>query len=198
MPVVIAEDRPRVEVTLSGGSHATISPIVPDDVNLVREGLEHLSVESRFSRFGQGIAHLSPAELRYLTDVDQRSHVAWGALVDGEVAGVGRYITTESGCSEVALTVVDEYQHRGLGTLLLRVLAATARADGVEEFCFEVVPGNSVVKHLVDGLELHPDASGSLLEGRLRVADLPAHPQENEMMSVLEAFRGHSPWRPEA
>lgn len=173
-----------------------LSPIVPEDVGLIEEGLERLSVESRFTRFGQGIAHLSRGELEYLTHVDQRTHVAWGALVDGEVAGVGRYVATEDGCSEVAITVVDEYQRRGVGSALLGVLAAVARADGVDEFCFEVVPGNLAVEHLVKGLELHPDVSGSLLEGSVRIADFPVGRDEDEMVRVMDACRGQSAWRP--
>lgn len=198
MPVAIAEDRPRIELTLPDGSDVVLSPIVPEDVGLFEEGMDQLSVKSRYTRFGQGIAHLSNAELAYLTDVDQRGHVAWGALVDDEVGGVGRYIATEEACSEVAITVVDEYQHRGLGTLLFEALTAVARADGVEEFCIEVVPGNTAVEHLIHGLKMYPDASGSLFEGRVRVAGLPAHAREKEIVSVLEEFRGQTPWRPSA
>lgn len=196
MPVFIPDDRPRVELRLDDDSEMILSPIVPEDVGLIEEGLERLSVESRFTRFGQGIAHLSRGELEYLTHVDQRTHVAWGALVDGEVAGVGRYVATEDGCSEVAITVVDEYQRRGVGSALLGVLAAVARADGVDEFCFEVVPGNLAVEHLVKGLELHPDVSGSLLEGSVRIADFPVGRDEDEMVRVMDACRGQSAWRP--
>lgn len=197
MPVVIPDDRPRVTTELRDGSEVLLSPIVSADVELIEEGMEHLSVESRFTRFGQGLARLSKAELAYLTNVDQRSHVAWGALVDGEVAGVGRYVATE-GCSEIAITVVDEFQQRGLGTLLFEALVAVARADGVEEFCVEMVPGNVAVEHLVDGMEITPDLTGSLLEGRIRIADLPTGDRDSEMIGVLEKFRGQNPWRPSA
>ena len=198
MPVVIAEDRPRVEMALEDGSMATLSPVVPDDLELFEEGLDKLSVESRFTRFGQGIAHLTRAELDYLTDVDQRSHVAWGALIDGEVAGAGRYVATDRGCSEVALTVIDEYQHRGLGSVLLGALVAVARADGVDELCFEVVPGNVAVERLLNGIDLRPDDSGSLIEGRVRVSDLPESPLAEELVAVMNACRGQGAWRPSA
>ncbi|MDX1467941.1 MAG: GNAT family N-acetyltransferase [Acidimicrobiia bacterium] len=198
MPVEIADDRPRVEIELEDGSVATLSPVVPDDLALFEEGLDKLSVESRFTRFGQGIAHLTRAELDYLTDVDQRSHVAWGALVDGEIAGAGRYVAREDGCSEVALTVIDEYQHRGLGSVLLGALVAVAVADGVEELCFEVVPGNVAVEHLLDGVDLRPDDSGSLIEGRVRVSDLPESPRADELVAVMNACRGQGAWRPSA
>lgn len=184
---------------LEDGSVATLSPVVHDDLALFEEGLDRLSVESRFTRFGQGIAHLTKAELHYLTDVDQRSHVAWGALVDGEVAGAGRYVATDGGCSEVALTVIDEYQHRGLGTVLLEALVAVARADGVEELCFEVVPGNVAVENLLDGIDLRPDESGSLIEARVRVSDLPeSSPRAREFVEVMNACRGQGAWRPSA
>ena len=57
--------------------------------------LEQLSMESRFTRFGSGLAHLTERELTYLSNVDQRTHVAWGASINDVSAGVGRYICLE-------------------------------------------------------------------------------------------------------
>ena len=104
-----------VPVTLRDGSIAEIRPIGPADKGLLVEGLPQMSPKSKFARFGSGIASLSAAELRYLTDVNQVSHVAWGAVIDDEPAGVGRYIVDGAAEAEIAVTVVDEFQRRGLG-----------------------------------------------------------------------------------
>ena len=199
VPVELPDDRPRVEIELTDGSVAVLSPLTPEDRELLEEGLNHLSMMSRFTRFGQGISHLSQAELSYLTQIDQRSHVAWGAIVGGEVAGVARYVEIESmGCSEVAVTVVDEFQHRGLGSALLAALTAVAQYDSVEVFCFQVVPGNSAVEHVIAGLDVSLDDSGSLIEGRVRISDLPRHIQEPELVEVMEAVRSQADKPPSA
>ncbi|TDI51072.1 MAG: GNAT family N-acetyltransferase [Acidobacteria bacterium] len=191
MPVEIPDDRPRLTIRLRDGSEALLSPLTAEDSDLVEEGLDHLSVESRYTRFGRGLSHLSHSELEYLTNVDQRNHVAWGAVVDGEVAGVGRYIRIpEIGCAEIAVTVIDEFQYRGLGTLLFEALTAIARSDGVEAFCFVVVPDNRPVRRILERLDVQLTESVSLLEGKLAVADLPTGVHDVEMISVMNQVRG--------
>jgi GNAT superfamily N-acetyltransferase len=191
MPVTIAEDRPRLTIRLKDGSEALLSPLTAEDGDLLEEGLEHLSIESRFARFGQGLSHLSHSEVEYLTNVDQRDHVAWGAIVDGEAAGAGRYIRIPSaGCAEIAVTVIDEFQRRGLGMLLLEALTAVARVDGVDAFCFGIVPDNLPVRHIVERLEVPLTDSESLLEGRIDLTDIQKGPLEDEMVSVMTEVRG--------
>ena len=191
MAVEIPDDRPRLTIRLEDGSEALLSPLTAEDSDLVEEGLDHLSVESRYTRFGRGLSHLSQSELEYLTNVDQRNHVAWGAVVNGEVAGVGRYIRIpEIGCAEIAVTVIDEFQQRGLGTLLFEALAAIARADGVEAFCFVVVPDNRPVRRVLERLDVQLTGSESLLEGKLAVADLPTGVHDVEMIFVMNQVRG--------
>jgi GNAT superfamily N-acetyltransferase len=191
MPVTIAEDRPRLTISLEDGSVVLLSPLVAGDGDLLEEGLDHLSIEGRFARFGQGLSHLSQHEVEYLTNVDQRNHVAWGAIVDGEAAGAGRYIKVPTAnCAEVAVTVIDQFQRRGLGVLLFEALTAVARVDGVEAFCFEVVPDNLPVRHILERLEVALTESESLLEGRIALTDIWKASREDEMVSVMNEVRG--------
>ncbi|MEX1093244.1 MAG: GNAT family N-acetyltransferase [Acidimicrobiia bacterium] len=178
-----------VEIELKSGIKAEVRPILPIDAPLIAEGLSGLSESSRFARFGVGIHSLSSRELRYLSEVDHRTHVAWGAAIGGEPAGVGRYfVLPEEGCAEVALTVVDKFQRQGLGRSLFDVLTAVARHDGVPTFCFEVASSNEPVKRLLRGLTGQETSSG-LLHGRAHVADLPVTPYEDELMALLEKYR---------
>ena len=70
----------------------------------------------------------------YLTEIDHHDHEAIIALEEesGEGIGVARYVRnpTHPETAEVAVTVIDEWQGRGLGTLLLEVLGQRARAEG--------------------------------------------------------------------
>ena len=102
-----------------------LSPLGADDREMIQQGFGQLSVESRYTRFGQGRGVLTDAELDYLANIDQRRHVAWGAVVGGAAAGVGRYIQIPgTAAAEVAVTVVDWLQGCGLGKILLIALIA--------------------------------------------------------------------------
>lgn len=193
MHVDLAADRPRLAIQLDDGAEVTLSPLRSEDRDLLVDGLEQLSPESRFTRFGQGLGHLTEAELEYLSNVDQRTHVAWGASIDGDSAGVGRYICLEDdGIAEIAVTVIDRYQRRGLGTLLFAALAAVARHDGMLAFRFSVVPGNEAVDRMTRGIEMELDDGEGLVVGLFPVADVPPHPYEAEMVTVMETARAGS------
>jgi protein lysine acetyltransferase len=190
MKIVIPADRPKYDRALEDGSILTLSPILKTDREFFERGLEELSLESRFSRFGLGVSSLSEHELDYLTDVDQRHHVAWGAAIEDEVAGVGRYIVDEEGgCAEVAVTVLDAMQRRGVGRALFEALAAVARADGINELCFEALADNDAVMSLVRQVEIRPLVSGDIIERRLRLSALPTTDHDESMVSVIEEVR---------
>lgn len=190
MIIDLPEDRPRLELQLPDGAMALLSPLVAGDRLLLVEGLAELSIESRYKRFGQGVGSLTQAELDYLSNIDLQNHVAWGGAIDGEGAGVGRYIRLDDADSaEIAVTVLDRYQRRGLGNLLFRALTAIARADGISEFQFEFVPENVPVRRMVGGLDIDLDESGSALIGRVSLDDIPLHEHEEEFLSVMADAR---------
>lgn len=191
MRIVLPADRPKHVMAVRDGAMATLSPVLKTDRDFFERGLEELSVESRFARFGQGMSTLTDRELAYLTDVDQRRHVAWGALLGDEAAGVGRYIVPEeSGCAELAITVLDAMQRHGIGRALFDALVAVARADGVEELCFEARSDNEAVKRMIADLEVRPLLSGDLIERRIRVSDLPATAHDEALCAVIDEVRG--------
>jgi GNAT superfamily N-acetyltransferase len=183
------QDQDVIRVTLRDGSVAEMRPIHPGDKGLLVEGLSQMSPESRLARFGSGISGFSASELRYLTDVNQVSHVAWGATIDDEPAGVGRYIVDGSADAEIAITVVDRFQRRGLGRALFEALTASARAAGIETFHFAIEPWNRVVLRMLRGIEVVEDESHGLLTGRISVAEIPPGPREAEFVDLLDRDR---------
>lgn len=178
-------------MTLGDGSEAELSPVLPEDRDLLEEGMSRLSPQSRFARFGQGRGELTQSELDYLTRIDQRRHVAWGAVADDAAAGVGRYIVMdEEDCADVAVTVVDRHQGKGLGRVLFQALVAVARADGVEAFCFETLPENLAVQRILRGLSVSFDSDQGMLTGRVAISDLPRSPRDAEIVAIMEGVRG--------
>lgn len=189
MRVEIPEDRPLVEVPLHRGGDALLVPLAPDDRHYLVEGLAEMSIDSRFSRFGQGRQRLSKSEWDYLSDIDQRMHVAWAAVIDGFGVGVGRYIVVDGDSAEVAVTVLDDYQGRGVGTVLLQALVAVARADGLREFRFEVVPSNARVRQALRSLDADLSETDGLISGRLTLDDSLPVPQEAELVEAMRRYR---------
>lgn len=178
-----------VDVQMRNGVIAGLRPVIPADIGLFEEGLAELSSSSRFARFGVGLDHLSNQELRYLTDVDQTTHVAIGATVGGNAAGVGRYVVIpDEGCAEAALTVVDRYQRQGLGRALFAALTAVARHDGVGAFCFEVTPGNDQVDNILRRMAAEIGEAG-FIDGRVDVSRLPQGDRDDEHVALMELHR---------
>jgi GNAT superfamily N-acetyltransferase len=190
MRVEIPEDRPLVEVPLPDGRVVQLAPLSADDRHYLVEGLDEMSIESRFSRFGQGRDSLSAKEWDYLTDVDQRRHVAWAAVIDGHGVGVGRYIVVDDTTAEVAVTVLDGFQGKGVGTILFGALAAVARADGVERFRFAVVPSNTRVRELLKLLNAEIRDGEGLVEGTIEIDGTISLLQEEELIEAMSQFRG--------
>lgn len=148
------------QATLRDGTVVVVRPIRPDDKELLRRGFLRLSPESRYRRFFAAKHDLSPAELRYLTEVDGIQHFALGATnADGsEGLGVARFIQLEGepGVAEAAIAVADEHQGKGLGSLLFQRLVAAAAERGVERFRCEMLGSNQAMADLV--LSLSPEA----------------------------------------
>lgn len=86
------------------------------------------------------VERLSSEMLSYLTELDYVRHFAWGALAldaPGQPGiGVARYISSEHDpeVAEAAITVIDEYQRRGLGAILLHALASSGHVNGIMKF----------------------------------------------------------------
>jgi len=125
-------------VVLRDGSAVTIRRVRGTDAPLLADGFARLSAASRRMRFMGVKKDLSAAELRYFTDVDHHDHEALGALDRGSGHGVGiaRYIrdADDPQAAEIAVTIVDDWQSRGLGTELLAQLSDRARQEGIRRF----------------------------------------------------------------
>jgi RimJ/RimL family protein N-acetyltransferase len=131
---------------LRDGSTIEVRPVGPDDAAALNAAFGRLSDESRRRRFLSPKARLSGVELAYLTGVDHHRHEALVAVdpEDGDIVGVARFVQLddEPGAAEAAITVVDDWQRRGVATELLDALGRRAREEGVRTFFTEVLPEN--------------------------------------------------------
>lgn len=126
-------------VKLRDGSLARVRPIRADDKEALAAGLDRLSKESRYRRFLRPVSRLSERELAYLTEIDYTNHFAWVAAdPDDDLNGFGvaRYVRDpkDPEIAEAAVAVVDDQQGKGLGSILVRLLIATALGNGITTF----------------------------------------------------------------
>jgi RimJ/RimL family protein N-acetyltransferase len=137
-----------------------IRALQPGDKPLLVDGLERMSEQSRFRRFLAPKPSFTGAELAYLTEIDHNDHEALIAIEpeSGEPVGVARYVrlADEPEVAEAALAVVDEWQHCGVGTALLRNLIARARQEHVHRFRATVQSDNQPMLRLLDQADIQP------------------------------------------
>jgi GNAT superfamily N-acetyltransferase len=157
-------------ITLRDGSRIRIRRLRRSDGDLLLHGFEHLSSESRYRRFLTPMPKLSGHAVRNLTETDRREHEAVIALDPeaGDVVGLGEYVRSAErpDVAEVAVTVADDWQDRGVGTVLLEALCARAREDGISSFTALMLSGNTRMMDLLQhvGPVRVVDRQGSTVE----------------------------------
>jgi GNAT superfamily N-acetyltransferase len=137
----------RVDVRMLDGAAILIRAIRPDDQERLHQHFKGLSEKSVYFRFMGIRRDLSPQDLKHLTELDFKNHVGLAATLTENgrerFIGVGRYICgADSHRAEVAFAILDEFQGRGIGTLLLEHLSLIADANGVAEFEADVLGEN--------------------------------------------------------
>jgi GNAT superfamily N-acetyltransferase len=166
-----------IEVELSDGSRVEIRPLGPNDKEGLSAGFERLSELSRYRRFLSPTSRLSSGQLAYLTEIDHHDHEALVAIEPSSRHGlaIARYVRSadQSPEAEAAVAVADDWQRRGLGTVLLRQLARRARDEGIVCFRALVLKDNEAVRHLLETLgEVHErEADEDTVEVALQIPD---------------------------
>jgi GNAT superfamily N-acetyltransferase len=180
-PTWLVESMTRRHVLRDGGE-VVIRPLLFGDRFELAARFFELSPRSRRLRFFNAPDELDAADLEYLTNLDYRNHFACGALlVDGAVprgVGVARYLreVADPTVAEVAVTVIDDQQRRGIGTLLTRTLGEVAVDNGIRTFVSYVQWDNAAAVELLteDGARVTPAEPGI---ARVEL-DLPAEVDE--------------------
>jgi GNAT superfamily N-acetyltransferase len=129
----------------------TTRPMEAHDIDRVQSYVRGLSQESRRNRFLGAVNELSPTELKRLSDLDRVSSAM--LITELQIAGASRmigearYAMTGDKC-EVALSVSDSWQRRGIGSALLELLERCACDLKAREIVAEAFESNEAVKRL--------------------------------------------------
>ncbi|MGV0744897.1 GNAT family N-acetyltransferase [Mycolicibacterium sp. XJ870] len=134
-----------------------LRPVLPGDVERTLNGPVEFSSETLYRRF-QSVRKPTKALLEYLFEVDYADHFVWvmteGAL--GPVIADARLVReNDPATAEVAFTVGDDYQGRGIGTFLLSALVVSAGYLGVQHFTARVLTDNLAMKRILNRLGAH-------------------------------------------
>ena len=132
------------DVVLADGGTVHVRPIRHDDGPRIADLSNRLSEESRYLRFFSPMRTLPPALLEHFVNVDYLDRMALVAILGDDIIGVARYdaLPDDRTQAEVAFTVDDIHQGRGVATVLLEHLAAVAADRGLTRFVADTLPGN--------------------------------------------------------
>jgi RimJ/RimL family protein N-acetyltransferase len=154
------EDYSSIEA-LRDGRRVEIRALRPADRQGLARAVDRTSMLSLYRRFFAVRAAFTEEETAFFVNVDFKKHVAIVAVIEEggrpTIVGGGRYVLVESGVAEVAFTIIDAYQGKGIGTILLRHLVAIAKGAGLRSFVAEVLPENIPMLRLFEqsGLRLN-------------------------------------------
>lgn len=182
-----------------GGKKFNVASLTPADRAQIQAGLKLMSHESIRNRFMGSKKEFTEKELDYLTSLDGWNHYALGVEEsEGAHRGVAVIRMVRSGedpsAAEVAITIIDEYQRIGLGSLLLDLIFLAAREREIERFSFTFLPQNEGIIKLVTKKGVPVIERGQDSVRMILLADhIDSHSLRARVQSVLPVIgNGHS------
>jgi len=160
------------DLQLNDGTKVRVRPILPEDEPRLHEAVAAMSERSVYFRFFSPLKRLPDALAHRLAVVDYNDRFAIVATTPKprgaeRIVGVARYDRVAgTEIAETAVAVIDEFQHRGLGSALLTILARVAREHGIKTFTLIVLPENQQMLGLLRkmGWIHHAKLSGGVYE----------------------------------
>lgn len=156
-----------LDVQLKDGSTAHIRPITADDTDLIVQILDGLSADSRYMRFNTSLSNIADSFLHQLarqtvhsiTSRQGKGFIVVRKEADGSETPMGkaRFVYTDDDSAEIALSIADEFQGLGLGTILVKQLVNAAQNDGLARLEAVVNRNNRPMQRLIHKLGLPTD-----------------------------------------
>jgi RimJ/RimL family protein N-acetyltransferase len=178
---------PQYDARLTRAGLVHVRRAEPADRAALRDMHERLSASAIYFRYFTGAPHLSRELNRLLRPVDDE-HETLVALVDDTIVGVACYERIVPHAAEVAFLIDDSHRGVGLATLLLDILAASARRNGITEFRAVTLSGNVQMMNVFRdcGLQYFTQADGD--EVQVRIPLNVVAPGESWPTSVVDVL----------
>ena len=134
-------------ITLKDGQQVFMRPIRPDDEPMMKEMFYSFTERTRYLRFHGPVQAFPHARLQVFCNIDYNTEFTLIGVVgspgEEDVIALGCYMHDEAtNTAEVAFSVRDDWQNKGLGSHLFQKLAEVGRARGIREFHAEVLTEN--------------------------------------------------------
>jgi protein lysine acetyltransferase len=140
-----------IPIRVRDGTRLMLRPVLPGDDQRTMHGHIQFSSETLYRRFMTARVP-SPALLHYLAEVDYVDHFVWVVTDGSDPVADARFVRDEDDpkMAEIAFTVADAYQGRGIGSFLISALSIAARIDGVERFSARMLSDNAPMRAIMD------------------------------------------------
>lgn len=140
-----------IPVRVRDGTLLLLRPVLPGDRQRTVHGHVHFSSETLYRRFMTARAP-TPELMHYLAEVDYVDHFVWVVTDGSDPVADARFVRDEADptIAEIAFTVADAYQGRGIGSFLIGALSIAARVDGVERFSARMLSDNLPMRTIMD------------------------------------------------
>jgi CRP-like cAMP-binding protein len=154
-----------IPVRLADGGELMLRPVLPGDNERSSSTTVEFSSETLYRRFMSTRAP-SSALMHYLFEVDYVDHFVWVLVdgTDGPVVADVRFVrdVNDASVAEIAFIVADDYQGRGIGSLLMDALTISAQVGGVRRFTARLLGDNLRMRSILDrfGAEWEHDEPG--------------------------------------
>jgi acyl-CoA hydrolase/GNAT superfamily N-acetyltransferase len=153
--IVVGPKDIRTTYLLDDGTQITIRAVHPTDEPRVRDLFYSLSQQSLYTRFMSRMKWVPRKQVQEFVYIDHRTEVSIVATIpeaDGEdiVAMGGYYLDPKTNRAEVAFVVQDGWQHKGIGSFLLKHLVTIARRNGIAGFTAEVLRENKSMQFVFE------------------------------------------------
>ncbi|OBG42594.1 acetyltransferase [Mycobacterium alsense] len=140
-----------IPIRVRDGTLLMLRPVLPGDDERTIHGHIYFSGDTLYRRFMT--ARLpTPALMHYLAEVDYVDHFVWVVTDGDDPVADARFVRDESDptVAEIAFTVADAYQGRGVGTFLISALSVAARLNGIERFSARMLSDNAPMRAIMD------------------------------------------------
>jgi RimJ/RimL family protein N-acetyltransferase len=153
--------------SLKDGTQIFFRPVKPTDEPALSEMLYSLSDQTVRTRYFTHTIKFPHKDVQKLTNIDYQNDLAIVGVVPGpggeEIVAIAQYFTeATSQSAEVAFVVQDEWQQKGMGTILMAYLARIARQRGIRRFLAKVLPVNRPMIAIFhnSGYKVHTEFDG--------------------------------------
>lgn len=141
-----------LRIQVPDGTELLLRPVLPGDSERTMQGHVRFSSETLYRRF-MSPRIPSPGLMDYLAEVDYVDHFVWVITdAEGHPVADARFVRDnhDSVVAEIAFTVADAYQGRGIGTFLIAALSVAAHVAGIEKFTARVLSDNLPMRSIID------------------------------------------------